>query len=226
MSMQEVPPQEEDSAVGEQPENDVAKQAEAKVPEDVGREDEFGIEYKTEYQILEYENWNEVRRITISYGEMNANDRAAVRKLNKYERPARAGGSLASRREDALRGVVDDAQVSLERGEGWDDEDAAAEGGLLGQFEGDMADSDGDELSLSDGVGSSDSQQREMGDSAVGLMEDDEEEEPSSLDGIEDGDLQEGPAMLEGADDDDENAGEVAEALPDGDADLLDDDEV
>lgn len=189
-------------------------------------EDEFGIPFSTEYQIVEHENWNQTRVVTVTYGEMDTDDRAAVRKLRKYERPARAGGSVASRREDALRGVVDDAQVTLERGEGWDDDDAAAEGGLLGQFEGEMlGDGDGDEMSLSDGVGTSEAQQRELADSAVGLMEDDEDV-PSGLDGIgdTDGDEAVNVADATAADDDlQESATEAADALQDDSGDLLDD---
>lgn len=189
-------------------------------------EDEFGIPFSTEYQIVEYENWNQTRVVTVTYGEMDTDDRAAVRKLRKYERPARAGGSVASRREDALRGVVDDAQVTLERGEGWDDDDAAAEGGLLGQFEGEMlGDGDGDEMSLSDGVGTSEAQQRELADSAVGLMEDDEDV-PSGLDGIGDTDGDEAVNVADAtAEDDDlqESATEAADALQDDSGDLLDD---
>lgn len=218
--MQVLPPQEEAAVADEQlkASDDIA------TPREDARElegkDDFGIAYNTEYQVIEYENWNQTRIVTITYGEMDLDDRAAVRKLQNYESPTRAGGSLASRRQDALRGVVDDAQVSLERGEGWDDEDAAAEGGLLEQFEGEMlGDGDGDEISLSDGVGTNEPQQQDLGDSAVGLMEDDEDM-PTGLDGIDD----ESADVVAVKDDDlEEVSGEADDDMQENSADLLDD---
>lgn len=217
--MQEVPPPEEPTP-NDEPGDDQPSLA---APQDEEAQDEFGINYSTEYQIVEYDNWNRVLERTVTYAAMDDQDRAAVRKLRKYEQPSSAAGTVASRRDDALRGVVDDAQVTLQRGEGWDDEDAAAEGGLLGQFEGDMMDaSDGDEASLSDGVGTPETQVHELGDSAVGPMEDDDDVIDAGLDGGDDDEEAAGEL-------DDEEADELgrledsADALDEDPAELLED---
>lgn len=212
-----MPPKDVGPAPGEKQDEDQPAMETSREEEE---QDDFGIKYSTEFKVVQYDNWNRILDVTMTYGQMDEQDRAAVRKLRKYEQPSSATGSLASRRQDALRGVVDDAQVSLERGEGWDDEDAAAEGGLLGQFEGDMlGDGNGDEASLSDGVGAPETQPGDLGDSAVGLME----EEDGTIAGLEDleDDDEDTVVLDDGAADEDEPMDNGGDPLDEDAAALL-----
>ena len=197
-------------------------------------EDEFGVPLNTPVIITEHDDWARVVRVQSTYGKLSLRERKAYRIMESYTSPKSKVATVSTRRNEALENALDDAQAQLDGATGWQS-DLATNGGLLGQFEGDLHVNEGDEgeTSLSDGLGGGldgargDARELMMSASedddsgiAARLAADDEEGGEGTLSGEDDVDDVVGLASGEGSEDaenlpsvDDESEGVATELL-------------